>query len=425
MKKLYSFIFLFTLSLIFFPIGHSKATTKVYSQEFLLNLINNRTNDVIYLENGEYYINNLTIPKNLSLIGKNQTKFILTNKSKGLKVNSNTQIKNIKFICGNDRAIIVEEFAKDIILENNSFTGIRNITNSFATAILINNNTKNITISNNNFSKFYATNENKVIGDNIGAVRAIYSKKVENLLIKSNSFEQIGGYEDGDAIHIQTSKGANNIYAPAKVTIIENSFKQSKKRAIKLQASNVNIFKNTFYTKDSKSISEIYAENSSDILIHDNSFKNFDTKMVIQFHKTLKSKIEHNSISVSKNKRIDEVYVILIEDSNNILLNNNTLNGCKSLLTNSSDITLTENSFITDRGKSLTINNSSNVDIYNNDFKFTSLKYKPIPISCEEGFSTINVYDNIAYSSIQTTFINNTKNVKVNSYNNRIILKSI
>ncbi|AWN23997.1 hypothetical protein DKM44_12785 [Deinococcus irradiatisoli] len=86
----------------------------------------------------------------------------------------------------------------------------------------------------------YSGYEDGVIGNSIGAHRALLFQGTGGK-VDDCDFYGIGGFEDGDAVQFQTSTDASLVWTPARGKVLNSRFWDIKKRAIKAQASDVEI----------------------------------------------------------------------------------------------------------------------------------------------------------------------------------------
>ena len=151
----------------------------------------------------------------------------------------NWTIKDLRFDGNNytRRGISIPVYSEDvhiqgIMIENLSGYDEQESSVNGSYGIRIDDESKNIGIYDTTIRNIHGGSDG-IIGNARGANRGIYIRKVYNVIIDNCSFDEIGDFEDGDAIHVQVPDDG-----PSDVTIKNSKFTNVYKRAIKLQSSN-------------------------------------------------------------------------------------------------------------------------------------------------------------------------------------------
>jgi hypothetical protein len=148
--------------------------------------------------------------------------------------------------------------AKNVIGFQFMVGSIRNLqennqTGNLTRGIQIEQGSRDFLIDRSTF-KNIIPNDNGIYGDNKGAARAIAILGPHtNGVVRSCSFEAIQGFEDGDAISVQSILNDTG-WATSKITISKCTFWGIYKRGIKVLASGVNIIDNIFYSTRTDSL---------------------------------------------------------------------------------------------------------------------------------------------------------------------------
>lgn len=390
--KLKSILLLFVLYYFSLAILHIHGETVEPS---LQKVIENRTGNILMLENKKYDGSGVTIPKGVTIIGKKNTTIEV--KQSPITVQSEVKIIGVKITGGKSNfALIIPEETKNVLIKKCDISNIIGDGENFVAGIFISNKTDSIQITENFFHDIPAKYENNIIGDPIGAVRAIYIQSGKNILIQKNTFKNIGGFEDGDSIHIQT-RLSNSYYTNSDVSICYNTFIAIKKRAIKIQASQVNIISNNFYNSNLLTHTGIYGEFSKKLLVSKNKIHTQDVYSGIHFHHIQDSSISENEIEVIRDLRKNGQYSLLFENTKNLLVLQNNLSNNRITLINTKETILKENKFLFLNGIGVSVKNSSNTKIITNRFSFIN-NQNIAPVMLEGG----NKMTQIKFNTLKT-----------------------
>lgn len=230
-----------------------------------------------------------------------------------------------------------------------------------------------VNIYNNKIKNIDATS-NSTIGDNIGSARAILITAsidaTEISFIKDNFIDNVLG-EEGDAIQVLFYDNQDNSKFLKGLTIIENNtIKNCNRRAIKIQASDVDVLKNkhinTLTVDQLNAAFLIDTINSDNVRIIGN---NLDAKLFKAIQ------ITGNSASLAENIIVNEnvifgdesftlvaIYADYIKNSD--ISRNSIKNGNPSIgISNSVSVTIESNKFYGDNADKPAINITSNCEV--------------------------------------------------------------
>ena len=163
-----------------------------------------------------------------------------------LKLSGNNTITN-GVIDGNNKALTcieVEDGSQDCNISGVEIMGAFGNTSRGGYGVHIRNNTKRINITDC-FIHDIGGFEDGIEGNMVGANRGITVNETEQTKIENCTFDNISGFEDGDAIHVQTTAHPKKIWLKSDVKIINNTFANVYKRAVKIQASGCVVEGNT------------------------------------------------------------------------------------------------------------------------------------------------------------------------------------
>jgi len=201
--------------------------------------IDENPNSVILLKNGTFKITNyLTLKNRRILKGENGTLlYSSANCGTMISCDSNVDILNLA-INGNNQAtmgISVLPNESYIFVSNCELFNFAGNSNRPAYGIQICNSTSDITIFDTSIHDIDGGADG-IMGNYIGANRGILIGSTIRTIIDRCKIYNIGPWEDGDCIHVQTD--------PSDVIIRGSEFYNFKKRAVKVQASGVVVTNN-------------------------------------------------------------------------------------------------------------------------------------------------------------------------------------
>jgi parallel beta-helix repeat protein len=195
----------------------------------------------ILLKNGIFKItNSLTLKSGRTLIGENGTLLYSSSGITMINCQSDTDILNLK-INGNDlanRGIVIPTGVNNVTISNCELFNFAGNGSEPAYGIRI-YDSSDISIVDTIIHDIDGGGDN-VAGNIIGANRAIMIGCALRTLIDRCEIYNIGPWEDGDGIHVQTTGMAD-------VTISNSTFYNFMKRAIKIQASGVVVTNNLIF----------------------------------------------------------------------------------------------------------------------------------------------------------------------------------
>lgn len=188
----------------------------------------------------------IVIPQYLKLIGNKATFNFNAPSKTAFEISTGDNLLMGFTLDGNSNTkhgIVITTNAVNVVMDGLEIKNLNGDTSTGAYGIQIQNGCSNIHI-NRSYIHDLTAPENAVIGDSYGASRAILVGEVTRVTISSNKFARIGGFEDGDAIHVSSNVDATLGFTVSMVVIEKNEFYDVKKRAIKLQASGVIVLDN-------------------------------------------------------------------------------------------------------------------------------------------------------------------------------------
>jgi len=177
-----------------------------------------------------------------------------------------------------------------------------NVTGSYG--IRIHNGCDNVHITRSSIKNITQV-EDGIEGNEVGASRGILIGAVTRCSVKECRFENIGGFEDGDAVHVQTSQVTPLGWEKSYVVIANNEFYDVKKRAVKIQASNVIVIDNkiesNYIEVEKHPISAISSFGSYNHIIR-NDIKLKRSNFGVEIANGIGTKLDGNNIEVDKIK---------------------------------------------------------------------------------------------------------------------------
>ena len=322
----------------------------------------------------------ITIPSNIKkIIGVNKP--VITIKtdgnSTGLVITCHSDLDILGLIFDGEnitRNIIMIENSKNIKIIGSE---VRNaFSDLFGSNGVYIHNSENVTIEGNYIHDIKSF-ENGIVGDTLGAARGVYMVDVINTVVKLNNFEEIGGFEDGDGVHVQSQIENNS-------TIIEhNTFLKVTKRAIKLQAKH-NIVKDnyieSFYVGANDSPLAGISDYGADNVIINNTIKFLRGATGIRLANEVKnSVVKNNVISIdetgvyrTETTRTSQSSCILLDRVDNVKIHENELitKGRKIYSTSkNNDVEIKDNIFHEGISNYIEVRDFEGLTISDNTFK--------------------------------------------------------
>ncbi|ASS96100.1 hypothetical protein BS1321_20615 [Peribacillus simplex NBRC 15720 = DSM 1321] len=218
----------------------------------------------------------INFPNYVNLVGRN-AKIIMGGT---LSFGERAIVEGIEFD-GNMNCGGILAVGNDSIIFNNKFKNFKSRTAGSTVVLAVSGD--GTLVDNNLFDTIEPYSENSIIGDAIGASRAIYCLDAD-CIITHNTFKNMKGYEDGDYIHVQNTLNEavywpftesldimNRKFSEKEVKIESNTFYQDSKSNIKVQGSGVTIKSNKFYVQNTQYGSGVMrVQNSENVAISNN-----------------------------------------------------------------------------------------------------------------------------------------------------------
>ena len=279
------------------------------------------------------------LPSNLKIDGNKQVITVDISDGIGLRTDgSDIEINNL-ILDGNAKSRMltyVKGISKRVYFNNveirNTYSDVQQ-----SSGIQVADGAEEIKINNSYFHDIFSE-DNEIVGDNLGSARGVLFGSVTGGLVNNSTFDNIGTFEDGDSIQVQAT-GGTGAWGESDVTITNNRFYNVTKRAIKLQASNCLVENNKIYSDfvgTFESGTEVPSAGISDYgsfnVIKNNEiyFKRAFTGIDLQ--NAHYSTIQDNRVEVDKDRayedktsRTSQMSALFIGNSDNIVIKGNEL----------------------------------------------------------------------------------------------------
>lgn len=353
-------------------------------------------NNVLIVDEPLTITRQMNIPSSIVIDGCRNTIYLDIENGTGISITgSDVTFSNIILDGNNKTAIIARVLgaSKNVFFENVDFThGYSSIDQ--ACGLRVDDGAKNIHIDRCTFKNIEAL-EDGAPGNGPGSARGVLFLEVEMCSVRNSCFDMIGGFEDGDSVHIQSAGTIGN-WSRSDVVIDNNRFYNITKRGVKLQASNCLVTNNKFYStfkvnEDGGAPLSAISDYGNNNTIINNDVQFIMASRGIDVQNTTGSVIKCNRIEIDSARQFDTATIvhdsriasIYFTSSNSLVVHDNIFigNGMKIYATQGSSdlVSIERNTFYPpDGGRQINITaaKTSRLTIDNNRF-LSTVDYSP------------------------------------------------